>query len=240
MQKHHIQQALITGAIWALILSVESKSALFAYQTQATPIEGFQFAAITLLGAILAALGFTLVGQRKTDPRKPRAFAIRCLAIAFLMFPVFFFGSAVKLHNTQTAWDAYRASPAYEVDVAIANQATLTISDQTRATYEIDEAAARTVRPTNANLSPIDAEFWFALVLLLVLNMAAEHFQVKEPITKEELDHIRRSEAAKKGAETRERNRRRREENKRRKEREAQPQQPRRRGLFGLIQGGRA
>lgn len=239
MQKHHIQQALITGAIWALILSVESKSALFAYQTQATPIEGFQFAAITLLGAILAAFGFTLVGQRKADPRKPKMFAIRILSLAFLMFPVFFFGSAVKLHNDQVEWDVYRTSPAYEVDVSIANQAMLTISERTRPDYEIDEAAARTVRPTNANLSPLDAEFWFALVLLLVLNMAAEHFRVKEPITKEELDYIRRSEAAKKGAETRERNRKRREEAKRRKEREAQPQQPRRR-LFGLILGGKA
>jgi hypothetical protein len=239
MQKHQIQQALITGAIWALILSVESKSALFAYQTQATPIEGFQFAAITLLGAILAAMGFTLVGQRKADPRKPGAFVIRLLAIAFLMFPVFFFGSAVKLHNAQTTWDAYHASPAYAVDVAIANQATLPLSEQTRADYEIDEAAERTVRPTNANLSIIDAEFWFSLILLLVLNLAAEHFQVKDPITKEELDYIRRSEAAKKGAETRERNRQRREAAKRRREQEAQPQQPKRR-LFGLIAGGKA
>lgn len=189
MQKHQIQQALITGAIWALILSVESKSALFAYQTQATPIEGFQFAAITLLGAILAAFGFTLVGERKASERpddRKGVMAVRLIACTFLLFPIFFFGSAVKLHNVQTSWDAYAASPAIQADIAVANQASLTISDQTVDSWEIQQAAQRTIRPTNANLTPIDGEFWFALVLLGILNMAAEKFRVVKPISQEE------------------------------------------------------
>ena len=134
IKTHHLQQAAITVSLWVLILSVESKSALFAYETQATPVEGVQFAAITILGAILAALGFTLIGQMKADERKSvrrQAGIVRLIALAFLCFPVFFFGSAVKLHNDQTAWDAYRASPAYQVDQAMAAQANLSISDQT-------------------------------------------------------------------------------------------------------------
>lgn len=209
MKKHEIQQFFTTAAIWALILSVESKSAMFAYGTQATHIEGLQFAAITLLGAILAALGFTLVGQRKADERegiRKGTIWVRCLAVAFLSFPVFFFGSSDKLHNDQVAWDAYHASPAFAADEALANQATLSISDRTAEQYEISEAAARTVRPTNANLTPLDGEFWFALILLGVLNFAAEKFRVPAPISTEERLAIMYKERGKKSAETRRRN----------------------------------
>lgn len=208
MQKHHIQQAVITACIWALILSVESKSALFAYQTQATPIEGFQFAAITLLGAILAALGFTLVGQMKGDERpfiRRSVWTIRLIAVVFLLFPVFFFGSAVKLHNTQIAWAAYAASPAIEVDRALAAQATLPISDQTVSGWEIREATAKLVRPANANLTPLDGEFWFALILLSLLNFAAEKFRVPAPITPEERLALMYKERGQKAAATRRR-----------------------------------
>ena len=209
IKTHHLQQAAITVSLWVLILSVESKSALFAYETQATPVEGVQFAAITILGAILAALGFTLIGQMKADERKSvrrQAGIVRLIALAFLCFPVFFFGSAVKLHNDQTAWDAYRASPAYQVDQAMAAQANLSISDQTADTWEIQEAARRLIRPTNANLSPLDAELWFALVLLGLLNFAAEKFRVPAPITPEERMALMFKERGAKAAATRKRN----------------------------------
>ena len=172
VKSHHLQQAAITGSLWALILSVESKSAIFAFESQTDPIAGFQFAAITLLGAVLAALGFTLVGQKKSDERarvRRGTIWVRLIACAFLMFPVFFFGSSVKLHNDQQAWDAYHGTPAYQADVAMAAQVNLTISDRTAADYEIAEAAARTVRPVNANLSPLDAEFWFALIKVVTI-----------------------------------------------------------------------
>lgn len=206
VKSHHIQQAVITAAIWALILSVESKSALFAYQTQATVIEGVQFAAITLLGAILAALGFTLVGQLKADERpqvRRGVWAVRLIAVTFLLFPVWFFGSSVKLHNAQVAWDAYAASPAIEVDRALAAQATLTISEQTVDSWEIQQAANRLVRPTNANLSPLDGEFYFALILLSILNFAAEKFRVPAPITAEERMQMMFKERGRKAAATR-------------------------------------
>jgi len=208
IKTHQVQQLAITASLWALILSVESKSALFAYQTQATSVEGVQFAAITLLGAILAALGFTVVGQMKADERpqiRRSAWAVRLIAVTFLCFPVFFFGSSVKLHNAQVAWDAYHASPAYTADVALAGQQSLSISDRTAEAYEITEAAARTVRPTNANLSPFDGEFWFALILLGILNFAAEKFRVPAPITTEERQALMFKERGRKAAETRKR-----------------------------------
>lgn len=208
VQPHHRQQAAVTGALWALILSVESKSGMFAYQTQATPLEGLQFAAITILGAILAALGFTIVGQMKADERphiRRSAWAVRLIAVTFLLFPVFFFGSSVKLHNAQVAWDAYRESAAYTADVALAGQQSLTISDRTTDDYAISEAAKRTVRPTNANLSLLDGEFWFALVLLGILNFAAEKFRVPAPITQEERMALMFKERGRKAAETRKR-----------------------------------
>lgn len=225
MKTHQVQQLTITASLWALILSVESKSALFAFQTQATFIEGVQFAAITLLGAVLAALGFTIVGQMKADERpqiRRSAWAVRLIAVTFLCFPVFFFGSSVKLHNAQVAWDAYHASPAYVADAALAGQQTLSISDRTAADYEIGQAAQRTVRPTNANLSPLDGEFWFALILLGILNFAAEKFRVPAPITVEERQALMFKERGRKAAETRKR---------RKAARESKPR---------LVQGGKA
>lgn len=205
MQIYRIQQIAITASLWALILSVESKSALFAYSTQSTMIEGIQFAAITLLGAVLAALGFTITGQMKADERAPvrrNVWIVRLIAVTFLCFPVFFFGSSVKLHNAQVAWDAYRSSPAYTADVALSAQQSLTISERTAADYEITEATQRTVRPTNANLSPLDGEFWFALVLLGILNFAAEKFRVPAPITAEERQALMYKERGQKSAAT--------------------------------------
>lgn len=225
LKTHHVQQLAITASLWALILSVESKSALFAFQTQATTVEGIQFAAITLLGAILAALGFTVVGQMKADERpqvRRNAWAVRLIAVTFLCFPVFFFGSSVKLHNAQVSWDAYRTSPAYTADVALAGQQSLTISDRTADDYEITEAAERTVRPTNANLSPVDGEFWFALILLGILNFAAEKFRVPAPITSEERQALMFKERGRKAAETRKR---------RKAARESKPR---------LVQGGKS
>ncbi|MEQ1491083.1 MAG: hypothetical protein ABL932_11090, partial [Terricaulis sp.] len=157
---------------------------------------------------ILAALGFTVVGQMKADERpqiRRSAWAVRLIAVTFLCFPVFFFGSSVKLHNSQVAWDAYHASPAYTADVALAGQQSLTISDRTAEAYEITEAAERTVRPTNANLSPFDGEFWFALILLGILNFAAEKFRVPKPITIEERQALMFKERGRKAAETRKR-----------------------------------
>lgn len=225
MKTHQVQQLAITASLWALILSVESKSALFAFQTQATTVEGVQFAAITLLGAILAALGFTVVGQMKADERpqvRRNAWAVRLIAVTFLCFPVFFFGSSVKLHNTQISWDAYRASPAYASDVALAGQQTLSISDRTAEDYRIEQAAQRTVRPTNANLSPLDGEFWFALILLGILNFAAEKFRVPAPITSEERQALMFKERGRKAAETKKR---------RKAARESKPR---------LVQGGKS
>lgn len=209
VQTHHLQQAAITVCLWALILSVESKSAIFAAATQDTLLEGIQFAAITLLGAVLAALGFTIVGQMKADERpqvRRQAWAVRLIAVVFLCFPVFFFGSSVKLHNDQVAWDAYRASAAYTADVDLAAQQGLSISDRTADTWDIAQAAERTVRPTNANLTPLHGEFWFALVLLGILNFAAEKFRVPAPITADERQALMFKERGKKAAATRRRN----------------------------------
>lgn len=232
MKTHHIQQAIITACIWALILSVESKSAIFAYGTQADQLAGIQFAAITLLGAVLAALGFTLVGQKKADERPEQrrgTIWVRLIAVTFLMFPVWFFGSSVKLHNDQVEWDARYETPAYAADVAMAAQANLSMSDRTAADYEIAEAAERTVRPVNANLSPLDGEFWFALILLGLLNFAAEKFRVPAPITAEERLALMYKARGVKAAKTRRERAAKREAAKKAKEQKG----------FGLVFGGK-
>lgn len=208
LKPHILQGAAITVCLWALILSVESKSAIFAFESQDSLIAGIQFAAITLLGAILAALGFTVVGQMKADERpqvRKQAGTVRLIALLFLAFPVWFFGSSVKLTNLEQAYDAYSASPAFAADVALAQQMSLTISERTADDWDIQAAAERTVRPTNANLTPLDGEFWFALILLGLLNFAAEKFRVPAPITTEERLALMYRERGRKAAETKKR-----------------------------------
>lgn len=223
MTKLQIQQLAMTCCIWALVVSVESKSAIFAYLSQPNILAGLQFAAITVLGAILAALGFTLIGQMKADPRpsvRNSVWLVRIISCVFLLFPVFFFGSSVKLPRIQAEWEAYIQSPKAQNDRQLAAQITLSRSDRTAEGYEITEAADRLVRPTNANLTPMDGEFWFALVLLGLLNLAAERFRIPTPetdeerkarlivgMTPEQVVAFNRSEGGKKGAATRRRNR---------------------------------
>lgn len=221
-----LQGAAIALCIITLVVSVESKSAVFAYESQPDHLSGLQFAAITLLGAALAALGFNIIGQMKNDPRREvrnRVWQIRALAVTFMAFPVWFFGCSMKLPNEQKAWDAYHASERHPIDVEIARQAAFSVYDERRTAsdVEISEAQGRIIRPTGASLDPFsDAEFWFALILIGVLNLAAEKFRLPPPetdeerlarltrqMTPEQLTHFNRSEGGKRGAQTRKRNR---------------------------------
>jgi len=190
IKPHHLMQGLVTLLLVGLVIVLESISAAGAYETEADHLRGVQMAALTLICAAIAFIGFGLAGRLKDDERprvRRRAKAARFVALAFLFLgPIPFLGSALKMERLERDYAAYAVSPAYEADRAVAAQAQLTISDRTAQEFEIREAARRTIRPTSANLSLLDAEFWMALLLQGLMIFASDALRVPAPITADE------------------------------------------------------
>lgn len=202
LQPHQIMQGVITTLLIALIIILESKAAMGAHKAQLDPVSGLQMAALSLACAAIAFIGFGLAGALKDDERdhvRRRAKAARFVALAFLASPIIFLGSSLKMDRQAADWEAYTASPAYAEDVA----AYATASGK----YERDRLREQITKPTTAKLSLWDAELWIALAVQILLIWASDAFRVPAPITAQEREHQKRSDAAKKAAATRKRNR---------------------------------
>lgn len=218
-QPHRIKQTAFTGLLLVLIVVLESKSAMGAYHAQGDHIAGIQFAALSLVSATIAFFAFGLAGALKDDYRphvRSRALFTRIVSLAFLLIPVIMLASAIKSDNTAREWGAYIESPAYVADQALAQ-------DMMADRYERQAAQERLVEPVVTGVDPTHTEFWIALFLQGLLIFASDAMRVPAPMTAEEYEHLKRSQAAKKGAETR----------KRRKQ--ASPQRK-----FRAVQGGKA
>lgn len=228
IKPHHIKQAGVSLAVGAMIAVVESKSALGAYHAQADHINGIQMAMVSALSALLAFVGFSLVGAFKDDMRpdvKARVKAVRIIAICFLILPISFFGSSVKLDRLHAEYAAYIASPLYATDQAFVADPSNMIGQN-----GMTEQERRLIAPTTAKLDILDGELWFAAFLLGLLNFAAEAFRIPAPITEAERAHIRAKEIAAKGQATRRANKAKRDAAKDRREN---------RERFGVVKGGK-
>jgi hypothetical protein len=226
-QPHHLKQAGVTAALFSMVAVVESKSMMGAYHAQLDPTNGLQMAALSALAATLAFAGFNIAGSFKDDIRhyvRRRVFAVRAVAIAFLLIPIGFLGSSLKMDRLDAFAAAYENSDAQRADAILA-------SDMMADRY--DRAAARdrlSAQPT-PDLSLADGEFWIALFILGVLNFAADALRIPAPVTAEEAAHIRKLEIAAKGQATKRRNKAAREAKKR-----AAAAPPKR---FRLLAGGK-
>lgn len=197
--KHQILQGAVTLLLVALIVTLETKSALGAYHAQTDHISGLQFAALSLVAALIAFLGFGLAGSMKDDYRPHvarRAKIARAVSLAFLIIPVIMLASSIKAENTAREWAAYSSSPAYAADQALAQ-------DLMADALERRAAAARLVEPVVTGIDLIDPEFWIALFLQGILIWASDALRVPAPMTAAEYEHLKRSQAAKKAAATR-------------------------------------
>mgnify|MGYP006935496864 CR=1 FL=1 len=242
VKPHH----LATGGIIALLVvtsfTIETKAIAGALEEH-DGLNGLAWAAISGAFALLAIVASMVASAKKGDYRphvRRSAKYARAVAFCAMLVPAAFFGSAMKADNMADRRAAYTAAgpngepSLYELDLAVINDDMGDVLEQREARWTMQQNLQ-----TSVSLSPADPEFWAAIFFQLMMVFAAGALRIPAPITKEEMEYLKRSVAAKKGAETRERNRKRREEAKRRKEREAQPQKPRRR-LFGLILGGKA
>ena len=162
IKAHHVKQGVITTLLWALIGVMESISAYGAYHAEADHIRGAQMAAMTVICAAIAFLGFGLAGRLKEDERPEtarRARAARIVAASFLILgPIPFLGSALKMERLDREWSAYSSSVAYQADQQMA-------LDEMADRYDREAARQRIIQPVNANLDPADGEFWVALLI---------------------------------------------------------------------------
>jgi hypothetical protein len=182
MKLHHLRQGVVTLLLVALILVLESKSALGAFHAQLDPIAGYQMAALSVVCAAIAFIGFGLAGALKDDERpvvRRRARFARIVALAFLIAPVAFLGSALKADRQAAQWQAYVGSRAYEADQRLSQDM---MADQ----YERRAATQRLIPPSTPDLDVLDAEFWIALFMQGLLIFSSDALRVPAPITAEE------------------------------------------------------
>lgn len=182
MKTHHFKQIGVTGLLVSLIAILESKSALGAYHAQLDHITGLQMAALSAVCSLVAFVSFGLAGAFKDDERphvRARAKAARVIALAFLIVPVGFLGSSLKMDNQAQHWAAYTASPAFAADQAL-------VADHMSDQYARQEAQARMIEPTTPDLSLLDGELWVALFLQGLLIFASDALRVPAPITADE------------------------------------------------------
>lgn len=200
IKPHHVKQATITTLLWGLIAVIESISASGAYHAEADHLRGAQMAAMTVICAAIAFLGFGLAGRLKDDERPAtarRALAARIVAASFLILgPVPFLGSALKMERLDREWSAYTSSAAYQADQQMA-------LDEMADRYDREAARQRIIQPVNANLDPADGEFWVALLIQTLMIFASDALRVPAPITAEERQAMMFKERGRKAAATR-------------------------------------
>lgn len=199
LKLHHLKQAAVTALLVALIVVLESKSALGAFHAQTDHIAGLQFAALSLVSAAIAFIGFGLAGALKDDYRpqvRQRAKFARIVSLAFLTIPVVMLATSIKADNKGREWTAYAESPAYAADQALA-------ADLMADRYDRQAATQRLVEPVVTGVDVLDPSFWIALFLQGLLIFASDAMRVPAPISQAEFEHLKRSQAAKKAAATR-------------------------------------
>lgn len=205
---HHFQQAGLTTALLILVAVLESKAAVGAFKSVSDPVAAFQYAALSIACALLAFVFSAVAGSMKIDcrPRVRRmAGAARAVSLACLLIPIGTLASAIKHDRMVTEWPAYRASPAYQADVALATNPDADLLDPAAMAIR-EEAQRRIQEPTFVSATITDFEWFYALFLQAIVISGAG-IRLSPPATEEERRHQMRVEAGRKAAATRKRNR---------------------------------
>ncbi len=199
MKLHHVKQWGVYAALITLALVLETKAAMFPILTL-EGWAGYQHGAFSATCALLAIIFSSLAGGMKNDERphvRRNAFLARCVSVCCMLVPISYLGSSFKHENQERAWAAYTASPLYAADEAVVNDV---MADR----YDRQTARQRLTRPTSAELSPLDFEFYMAAFFQLIVIIAAG-IKIAAPATEAEIRHWRSVAAGKKAAATRKR-----------------------------------
>lgn len=202
----NLKQWGLAGLLLVLVAVLETKAATGAFKSVADHTAAAQYAALSIICAVLAFVFSAIAGAAKHDVRpsvRGRARLARLVAVACLLIPVGTLASSLKHDRAVTEWPAYRASPAYTADVAIA---TADVDLLDNMAIENREAAQRRIQePTFVSAGLNDFEWYYALFLQGIVILGAG-IRLSPPATEEEIAYERRVAAGKKGAATRKRN----------------------------------
>lgn len=195
-----LKQIGVLFAVVVLAAVLETKAAMFPIETL-EGVAGWQHGAFSASCAILAIIFASLAGGMKSDVRphvRRNAIAARAISLACLLVPISYLGSSFKHENQERAWAAYTASPLYAADQAL-------IEDMMADRYDREAARVRLTKPTSAELSIFDFEFWMSAFFQIIVISAAG-IKIQPPATEAEIKHWRSVAAGKKAAATRRRN----------------------------------
>jgi hypothetical protein len=204
---HKFKQAGLTGVLLCLVAVLEAKAAIGAWNSVADHVAAVQYAALSVTCALLAFIFSAVAGAMKHDVRphvRGRATLARCVSLACLLIPIGTLGSAMKHDRLMTEWPAYRASAAYQIDLATATNPDLDLADPSALALR-DEAMRRIQEPTFVSAGLLDFEWYYALFLQVIVITGAG-IRLVPPATEAEAKHWRSVAAGKKAAATRKRN----------------------------------
>lgn len=206
---HNFASCSIIALLVVTTLTIEGKSIAGAIEEH-HGLNGLAWAAISGAFAILAIAASMIATSKKQDYRpqiRRQAKYARAVAFAAMLVPASFFGSAMKADNMDDRRSAYTAAgpegtpSLYALDLATINDPQADIIEQREARWQMQQNLA-----TSVALSPADAEFWAAIFFQIMMIFAAGSLKLAAPMTKEEFEHLKRSESAKKAAKTRKAN----------------------------------
>ena len=205
--KQNLKQWGLAGLLLVLVAVLETKAATGAFKSVADQIAAAQYAALSIVCAVLAFVFSAVAGASKHDVReavRKRASLARLVSVACLLIPIGTLASSLKHDRMMTEWPAYRASPAYLADVATATNPDVDLLDNMA--LALREAAQRRIQePTFVSANLGDFEWYYALFLQLIVIVGAG-IRLAPPATQEEIKHERAVQAARKGVATRKRN----------------------------------
>lgn len=205
--KQTLKQLGLAALLLSLVAVLEIKAATGAFKSVADQGAAFQYAALSIVCAVLAFVFSAIAGASKHDVResvRKRATLARLVSVACLLIPIGTLASSLKHDRMVTEWPAYRASPAYLADVATATDPEIDLLDN-MALERREEAQRRIQEPTFVSAGLGDFEWYYALFLQLIVIVGAG-IRLAPPATQEEIKHERAVAAARKGVATRKRN----------------------------------
>lgn len=209
IKPHHLATGGIIFLLVVTSLTIETKAIAGALQEH-EGLKGLAWAAISGAFAILAIAASMVASAKKGDYRphvRRSAKYARAVAFCAMLVPAAFFGSAMKADNMADRRAAYTAAgpngepSLYELDLAVINDDMGDVMEQREARWNMQQNMQ-----TSVALTPADPEFWAAIFFQLMMVFAAGALRIPAPITKEEMEYLKRSVAAKKAAKTRKAN----------------------------------
>lgn len=184
-----------------LLASLETWSAWYAWASApktdvwAVPLIGdipraaLIHATISAVCGLAAFVAMAFAGILSLDERpqvRGQAFGARLIALAMMLVPIGNLAGAINMDHRLAAWDAYVASPAYELDKEI-------VADKMADSHLKADTSLKLVPPTQAEFDPLA---YAIAVFLHAMTALLAGVRLAPPITQAERDAMEKARLA--------------------------------------------